>query len=270
MPDSPVYISVKANLVERKADRWKPPNFKPARTSLDRFAASLRRFIDLQAGSAWRDLSTLLPDCSGTLVDVGCGAQPFRGLVSPDTKYIGIDTADAERQFGYKIPDTIYFEGTVWPIENGCADTILCTETLEHVLEPSILLKEANRSLKTGGRLILTVPFAARWHYIPFDYWRYTPSSLNHLLTTNGFGSVAVYSRGNHVTVAAYKNMALCNPLLFPQTSSPVLGFVLRIFGLLLLPFFLIMALIGNWSLTAPYGDDCLGYTAVAVKEAAV
>ena len=134
----------------------------------DGFAAPAAR-LDLQAGSIWRDLAAVLPQCEGMLLDVGCGAQPYRGLLNPAATYVGIDSTDAKERFGYHLPETLYYSGDNWPIEDGAADTLLCTETLEHV--PCLrFLAEEYGCVKPGGRFVLTVPFAARWHYIPHDY----------------------------------------------------------------------------------------------------
>ena len=92
---------------------------------------------------------------------------------------------------------------------DASVNVVLCTETLEHVLETRSFLAEAARCLVPGGTLLLTVPFAARWHFIPYDYWRFTPSSLNHLLTTTGFNRRSRLCAGNALTVACYKVMTL-------------------------------------------------------------
>jgi len=226
-----------------------------------------RRFFDLQAGSVRRDVAAELARVHGTLLDVGCGAQPYRRLIPSGVTYIGIDTADAPTQFGYHVPDTRYYTGTRWPVEDGSVDAVLATETLEHVLDPAAFLSQAYRCLRSPGRLILTVPFAARWHFIPADYWRFTPSALKHLLEAAGFGSVVVRARGNDVTVAAYKVMALLAKLLFPQRKSGWLSVLYRCAGVAVLPLFVGCAIVGNLSLARPGGDDCLGYTAVAVKD---
>ena len=256
----------RANLTERQGEDWRPPIFKPIVTPQDRMIAAARRYFDVQAGSAWNDLSVILPKVKGSLLDVGCGAQPFRSLMPSDVRYTGIDTEDAGNHFGYEVPDTIYFTGEVWPLENQSLDNILCTETLEHVLEPCVLLREAYRCLRPGGQLILTVPFAARWHFIPHDYWRYTPSSLKHLLQTTGFEQITVYARGNALTVACYKTMALFLPLLFSPASNPLALVARRIGGVISLPLLVVLAVIANLSLKLPGGDDCLGYTALAVR----
>ena len=255
------------NQVGREAEGWRPLAFERVTTRKARVAAAARRFLDLQAGSVWNDLVKLLPEVRGKVLDVGCGAQPFRHLLPPGVAYQGIDYAGAEAHFGYKMPDTTYYSGDVWPVEDASVDVILTTETMEHVPDPVRFLDEAARCLKPGGRIILTVPFAARWHYIPHDYWRYTPSALDRLLQAAGFTEVAVYARGNEITVAAYKAMALLLPFLIPQ-GKPWPERLLRLaWGLLVSPLVLILGGIGTLSIQLSQGgSDCLGYTATARK----
>jgi SAM-dependent methyltransferase len=259
-----VALLQRANRAQQQREHWRPPIFTPNVTPRQRRLARLRRFLDLQAGSIWVDLAAVLATVGGTLLDVGCGAQPYRPLLPAQVRYRGIDTADARRHFGYEMPDVAYFSGDTWPVASGSVDAILCTETLEHVLAPQVFLREAQRCLRPGGRLILTVPFAARWHFVPHDYWRYTPSSLNHLLTQAGFENVAVYARGNPLTVACYKVMSLLLPLVFPEGGSWLGRFARRALGLLAVPLLLTLAVVGNLSLVSDWGDDCLGFTVVA------
>jgi SAM-dependent methyltransferase len=187
-------------------------------------------------------------------------------LVDPAATYRAIDHADAERHFGYSLPDTTYYEGDRWPVPDASVDLVLSTETLEHVPDPPVFMAQAFRCLKPGGRLVLTVPFSARWHFIPHDYWRFTPSALQRLFSSAGFTGMAVFARGNAVTVACYKVMALVLRLLMPQTENLWKSIVLRAFGILMLPFLVLLAAVANLSLYSEGGDDCLGYTAIAVK----
>jgi SAM-dependent methyltransferase len=201
----------------------------------------------------------------GTLVDVGCGAQPYRRLIPPETTYIGLDTEESEAHFGYAIPDVrrIAPDG-LWPVDDRQADVVLATETLEHVADPDTFLDQAYRCLRPGGRLILTVPFAARWHYIPHDYWRFTPSGLRLLLERARFTDIAVQGRGNERTVACYKLLALLLPIAFPQAHPGSLR--VRPLAVLILPLIVVLAVLGNRSLRMPPGDDCLGYTVFATR----
>jgi SAM-dependent methyltransferase len=258
-------------MIGRPAERWRPPGLAPSRTRFDRARAAVRRFFDVQNGSIWRDLAAELAGATGTVLDVGCGAQPYRSLIPPTATYLGIDTADAKTNFGYDLPDdATYYAGERFPIDDASASLVLCTETLEHVPNPSPFLREVHRCLAPGGRLVLTVPFAARYHFIPFDYYRYTPASLNRLLADAGFADRAVYARGNPVTVAAYKCMALLLPLLLPQRRALPLSILLRLMALPFIPPFVLLAVVANLSLCGRGGDDCLGYTVLARKPESV
>jgi SAM-dependent methyltransferase len=247
------------------AEGFKPPLFKPGTSIQNRLENRLRRFLDVQAGSLWRDLALELGQVRGNLLDVGCGAQIYRTLLPSQAVYQGIDTADAEAHFGYSMPDTHYFKNEDWGVKDGGFDTVLCTEVLEHVTDPSAFLARVFRCLSPGGRLVLTVPFAARWHFIPYDYWRFTPSGLFRLLSESGFDDVRVQARGNPLTVACYKIMTLQLILLFGPRKS-VTDITKRSLGILMLPILGLLACVANMSLRSDWGDDCLGYTVTASR----
>jgi SAM-dependent methyltransferase len=254
----------RADVSGQRQERWQPPPFTRLDGPASLLLTSIRRLFDVQASSIWNDLAGELNAVTGTLLDVGCGAQPYRTLVPRDVQYIAIDTADAKDRFGYEVPDTTYFVGNRWPVEDAAADTVLCTETLEHVRDPLEFLAEAKRALTPGGRLILTVPFSARWHYVPFDYWRFTPSGLAHVLHESGFAEAQIYRRGNAVTVACYKVTALILPLLMPRAGGRLRRLAFRARGVALAPLLAASVFTARLSLLRDGGDDCLGYTALA------
>jgi SAM-dependent methyltransferase len=213
----------------------------------------------------WRDLGPILAKANGTVVDAGCGGSPYRELIPSASAYVGLDTDQALADFGYDNPDIRRFlaDGS-WPVGDAEANVVLATETLEHVVEPRAFLAEAFRCLAPGGQLIVTVPFAARWHYIPNDYWRFTPSGLSVLLDSAGFVDVYVTGRGNERTVACYKALALLLPAAMPQRSTGRAR--LSPLAIALAPLALGLACAGNVSLRGESGDDCLGYTVTAVR----
>lgn len=259
----PAKLIDRDNLIDRKQEAWKPPVFHRNTTPWQAFSAALRRLLDLQAASIWNDLQQLLPQCNGAVLEVGCGAQPYRGLLPKSTQYTAIDTADAEQHFGYRVPDTIYFLGNVWPIDSTSVDTVIATETLEHVEQTAQFLAEARRVLKPDGWMLLTIPFAARWHYVPYDYWRFTPSGIKSVMANAGFGDVVVYARGNETTVACYKVMQLILMLIMGECRSNLVRWLRRGLGVLLAPILFVLALIGQASLRSRGGNDCLGYTVI-------
>jgi len=259
----------RTNMVDQHGEAWRPPLFERPDTPARKAIAALRRFLDLQASSIWRDLRVLLPQLRGTVLDVGCGAQPYRPLFSPAVHYVGIDTEQAKAHFGYQLPDVLYFAGDSWPIADASVDFVLCTETMEHVPVPETLLQEVFRCLVPGGAVLLTVPFAARWHFIPHDYWRFTPSALRLLLARAGLTDIRVYARGNAFTVACYKAMALILRLAMPQNQWWPARIVLQLAALPFVPVLLLLGMLANLSFRGSGGDDCLGYTVLAEKKSA-
>jgi SAM-dependent methyltransferase len=61
-------------------------------------------------------------------------------------------------------------------------DVVLCTEVLEHLVEPQRGIDEMRRVLRPGGTLLLTTRFLFPIHDAPGDYFRYTRYGLSHLL----------------------------------------------------------------------------------------
>ncbi len=61
----------------------------------------------------------------------------------------------------------------------GC---VLCTEVLEHTLQPFDAVRELRRILAPGGVLVLTTPFNFRIHGPLPDCWRFTEHGLRAVL----------------------------------------------------------------------------------------
>ena len=249
------------NLALRTTESWRTPIMITPTSGPRRALAAVRRWFDLQSMTIWNDLTLELGAAEGTVLDVGCGAQPYRCLLPATVKYQGIDTADAKANFGYEIPDTVYFAGSTWPVADAGVDLVLVTETMEHVFDTRQFLGEANRCLRPGGKVVGTVPFAMRWHFVPYDFWRFTPSCLKKLLEEAGFEDVAVFARGNSLTVACYKTMILILPFLMPLGGSFLGRLGKRLLGLFMAPLFVACGVLGNLSLLSDGGDDCLGFT---------
>ena len=246
-------------------EAFRPPRHERITGRASRWRERLRALADLQLGSIRRDLAKLLPHAAGTLADVGAGAQPFRDLVPSGVRYLAVDIEESEARFGYRTSDTRYFTGSVLPLADGEADTVLCTETLEHVREPLAFLSELRRVLAPSGRLILTVPFAARWHFVPQDYWRFTPSGLAHLLARAGFGEVRIYPRGGALAVAGYKTLGFILLLLVGSGRQGTVALLARLAGILALPIGALAAAAGHVGLAFPgTAEDTLGYTVLA------
>jgi len=63
-------------------------------------------------------------------------------------------------------------------IPSNSFDIIICTEVLEHTLNPFDAVKEIHRLLKPGGRVFVSTPFNFRIHGPLPDCWRFTEYGL--------------------------------------------------------------------------------------------
>lgn len=245
---------------QRKHEGFRPvANNPPGNTFTGKALFLVRSILDMQMGSVHLHLRPWLNERSGTLLEVGCGAQPYRHLVPDNCRYTGLDWNEAESHFNYRLPDTIYYDGGQFPFEDGSFDNLFHTEVLEHVYHAGPFLTECHRVLKPLGSMFFTVPFQARYHYKPHDYFRYTPAALEKMLGEAGFCQIEIRPRGSDITVAAYKIMSV----LYRWLQSGLTG---KIAGMLLLPVALPVLIVGwlTQRLSAGSHDDCLGYTVTA------
>jgi SAM-dependent methyltransferase len=120
------------------------------------------------------------------LLDVGAGDCQYKPYFAGRCKYLSQDVGAVDRCFTY---DQIDIRSEIYeiPLPDASVDIILCTQVLEHLKYPVRALKEMHRLLKPGGRLCITVPFAADEHLVPYDYFRYTRYALDFLLQEQGF-----------------------------------------------------------------------------------
>jgi SAM-dependent methyltransferase len=120
------------------------------------------------------------------VLDVGAGDCQYRPLFAGRCKYISQDVGGKDPAFTY---DQIDIRSEVYsiPLPDQSVDVILCTQVLEHLRYPTKALQEISRLLKPGGRLCITVPFAADEHMLPYDYFRYTRYALDFMLQEQGF-----------------------------------------------------------------------------------
>jgi len=168
----------------KNANLWKPSKFvyesKRWSPSSDRREVGIgSRFIaSIQIGPYYKCIKTY---AKGNLLDLGCGKVPYyeiyRELV---TENVCVDwNENIHVDYVLDIKNTL-------PFPEARFDTILCSDVLEHIINPSFLFAEMARLLKPGGRLILFVPFFYHLHEVPYDYYRYTEHILRSFSDSNG------------------------------------------------------------------------------------
>lgn len=180
----------------------------PGRSGLMGRIAENRRRIDVELADDPEARMTLSPalhglttavtpalrtHAKGTVLDAGCGSQPFRPVVEEQV----------ERYVSYDIEarvESVDFIGDVEDmraVADRTADVILCSEVLEHVPHPHVALAEFARIVRPGGVLVVTVPFLARLHEEPHDYFRYTRHGLRRLFDDAGFDLEEIVETGS-------------------------------------------------------------------------
>jgi SAM-dependent methyltransferase len=118
-------------------------------------------------------------------LDAGAGEGRFRHEFS-HTCYTGVDLAIGDVVWDYSGLDAIATL-TELPFPDGTFEASICTQVLEHVTEPYLVLKEIYRTLKPGGRIFLAAPQSWHQHQKPHDYFRYTSFGFRYLLEKCGF-----------------------------------------------------------------------------------
>ena len=240
-------------------ERFQPPAHTAPDTAIHKIAYAARLAVDFQFRTIYRDMKRFLPGVSGKVLDIGAGPSPFKHLLRPEvTQYVGLDIHGAET-FGYTNQEVVRFDGAHIPFETDSVDHFICTEVLEHVEDPLPLVREMHRILKPGGNGVMTVPWSARYHYIPFDYHRFTPSKLGAISSI--FSAVSVEPRGTDLTVIVSKVIVAYARLLVPRRRTLLL--VTLVPALLLAPVVGLLVICGHVSILLGIGstDDPLGYT---------
>lgn len=125
------------------------------------------------------------PGIEGRVLDIGCGQKPYEALFVAASAYVGLeyDTEDnrARKKAEY------FYQGDRFPFTDASFDAAFCSQVFEHVFNPDGFLAEANRVLKTGALLLLTMPFVWDEHEKPYDFARYSSFGIRALLERNGF-----------------------------------------------------------------------------------
>jgi len=163
----------------------------------------------------------------GTLLDLGCGTQPYRALY--EMQFDRVYEAD----FLARSRLDIQLDATQLPFANESFDTVLFSEVLEHIPSPELAIAEIARVLKPGGTLFLTWPFAYSMHEIPNDYSRPTEFGVAAWLQRSGLELVQLKRRADSVGLIVTLVCQFMLNVTEALTRIPILGFLLMPISLL-------------------------------------
>jgi SAM-dependent methyltransferase/putative flippase GtrA len=197
-------VSSKIETEQLRPIAVRPPTEQP-------FLFALRCVVDLQLKTIARPMRRALAQMpGGEVLDVGAGHAPWRGWMPERCRYVGVDI-DAASHFGMgpRPANVRYYDGRNMPFADGQFTAAICIEVLEHAEDPEGLLNEIARVLKPGGVLLLTTPWSARRHHIPYDFHRFSRERLSRMLASHGFTHISVTERGDDVDAIANKLIIL-------------------------------------------------------------
>jgi SAM-dependent methyltransferase len=130
---------------------------------------------------------------AGSLVlDLGGNRIGKRGVFDIDRYDFRVIYANLSR---VKQPN-LQTEASCLPFREAVFDVVVCSELLEHVPCPPVVLSEIFRILRKGGTLLICVPFLTRIHGDPSDYGRYTDYYWSETLRSAGFTELQIEKQG--------------------------------------------------------------------------
>lgn len=144
--------------------------------SLLRVPASGARILDIGSGE-------------GELLQEMRARYPSAELCGIDYSQYGVDVAKGKVPGATVLQRDLMSADPPPPELRGWATYAICSEVLEHVDEPQVLLSNARSYLAPGCRLVVTVPggpMSAFDHHIGHRR-HFTPAALTDLLTRSGF-----------------------------------------------------------------------------------
>ncbi|MHC4616155.1 MAG: methyltransferase domain-containing protein [Planctomycetota bacterium] len=127
-----------------------------------------------RARNRWVQAKARTVPAGSRVLDVGAGTCPYRSFFD----HCDYKTQDFKKYEGIKKNNTTEYGQIDYvsdissiPVPDGSFDVILCTEVLEHVLEPIKALSEMVRIVRPGGRLLITAPLGSGLHQLPYHFY---------------------------------------------------------------------------------------------------
>lgn len=172
------------NLTYRATERALPP-------FLRRYLLYFESAIDDSVAS----FAAALP-ATARVLDAGAGELNHARYFTRNF-YVAVDLAVGDSSWDYGKLDAIA-DLTALPFRAASFDGSINIVTLEHIREPGCALREIERTLAPGGKLLLIAPHEWEVHQSPHDYYRYTRHGLAYLFDKAGFAEYSIEPVGGY------------------------------------------------------------------------
>lgn len=171
-------------------------------TAAVRARPSLFRYDYLTLAALQRDVCALLdaiprPPQRLLALDLGSDSSPYQSEV--ESRGYALRTLDLVPGSGADYFGTAERTG----LADESFDLVLCTQVLEHCLEPWKAVAEIRRILRPGGYLLASAPHVWFFHPHPTDHWRFTQQGLVRLCESAGLRVETLLAQGGSMLAAA-------------------------------------------------------------------
>lgn len=163
----------------------------------DRVRPSPWQYDYLTLSMLSRDIHALvsqLPQLAqGRALDLGSDKSPYRELLT--SRGYAVETLDITRDNGADHAGTAEATG----LPDASYDVVICTQVLEHCMNPWAAVREINRIVRPGGHAIVSAPHVWFYHPHPTDHWRFTQEGMAHLCREAGLEPVTLLAQGGSI-----------------------------------------------------------------------
>lgn len=151
------------------------------------------------------------------LLDVGCGVKPYYPFFAAFAgEHVGVDIGNPEADL----------EGPIeaLPVPDASFEVVLCTQVLEHCLDPAQAVRELHRVTAPGGRVLASTHGVYVYHPAPEDLWRWTHTGLERLFREHGDWASVTVLPATGTTATLGMLIAIYVDLLFKNARVRPLG----------------------------------------------
>lgn len=129
-------------------------------------------------------ISYLKPSKDDIILDVGCGTGKIDENINVG-KIVGIDISDFLLRKS-NLKEKLKAKAEETPFKDYSLSKIICSEVLEHTIEPEVVLVEMRRILKDKGKLVVSIPNERNINFVKKIYFNFFHRDRKNTVT-NGY-----------------------------------------------------------------------------------
>lgn len=132
----------------------------------------------------WMIIKEMVEGASSKVLDIGCASGWLTTRVAqilPETEVTGLDISQKMIKYArvkHPKPNFICGDAHKLPFPDESFDLIICTETLEHVVDPLRVLLEIRRCLSLNGQAIISMDTGSMFFNLVWFFWTQTKGKV--------------------------------------------------------------------------------------------